>query len=62
MLILSPRIDSIRVSVESLSSNTTAKDHFKDWNARPPTRSYNEHPSYAGEGEKELLSIFRQQI
>lgn len=48
-------IYSIRVSVESLSSNTTAKEHFKDWNARPPTRGYNEHPSYAGEGAQFLI-------
>ena len=35
--------------VETISSNTTSNDHFKDWSAKPPTRGFNEHPSYAGE-------------
>ena len=42
----------MRVSVESLSSNTTTKEHFKNWNTKPPIRGYNEHPSYAGESER----------
>ena len=51
----------MRVSIEKLPSNTTAKEHFRDWNAKPPSRGFNEPPSYAGDGMREFnLNIERE--
>ena len=44
----------MRVSIEKLPSNTTAKEHFRDWNAKPPSRGFNEPPSYAGDGMRKF--------
>ena len=43
-------IFSIRKPInEKVSSNTTSKEHFKNWEVSVPIRTSYEYPSYAGE-------------
>lgn len=38
-----------RPAYTEFSSNTTTKDHFKEWVGRSLSRGYSEYPSYAGD-------------